>query len=110
MAAAIGEALDTGLLLFRTGTGAWQLSWMSRDGKPEVVASAGQDKRRGDVRISPDGSRVALNRDVDDGSGRDTMDIWLYEFARGALLDGFPRDACQAVTLAGSVYGWPNVP
>jgi Tol biopolymer transport system component/predicted Ser/Thr protein kinase len=75
---------ETGLLLFRTGTGAWQLSWTSRDGKTEV-APAGQDKRRGDVRISPDGTRAALNRDADEGSGRTSFNIWLYEFARGAL-------------------------
>jgi Tol biopolymer transport system component len=76
---------DNGLLLYRTGEqGVSQLQWVSRDGKHEVLTAAGADGRRGDPRISPDGSRVVLARNTTQGAG-EGFDIWTYEFARGVM-------------------------
>jgi Tol biopolymer transport system component/tRNA A-37 threonylcarbamoyl transferase component Bud32 len=76
---------DTGQVAFRTGATSFSLDWLGRDGKGEELAAAGRDSRRGDPRLSPDGARVALNRDVSTGGLNGTFDIWLYEFARGVF-------------------------
>ena len=75
---------DNGLLLYRSGDqGGLQLRWVSRDGKREVLTAAGADGQRGDPRISPDGSRVALERVATQGGS--SFDIWTYEPARGVM-------------------------
>jgi Tol biopolymer transport system component/predicted Ser/Thr protein kinase len=79
---------NTGLLLYRTGGGAgFQLNWFGRNGKKEEVAGAGNGIRRANPRLSPDGSRVALEQETSGGGSASSgsFDIWLYEFARGVL-------------------------
>ncbi len=72
----------SGLLVYRTGQNGdgqtIQMAWISRDGKQrEPVGAPGAFS--GSPRLSPDGSRVALVKEV---SGN--RDIWLYEIERGA--------------------------
>lgn len=56
---------DTGILVYRGGGSAgFQLSWLSRDGKAEVMTRTGADQRNGDRSISPDGRRVLLERQI----------------------------------------------
>jgi Tol biopolymer transport system component len=75
---------NNGLLLYRSGDqGGLQLRWVSRDGKREVLTAAGADGQRGDPRISPDGSRVALERIA--AQGGSSFDIWTYELARSVM-------------------------
>jgi Tol biopolymer transport system component/predicted Ser/Thr protein kinase len=76
---------STGLLLYRVGEGAGlELHWIGRDGKAEALPAAGRNEQSGDPRISPDGSRVALERTGSGDPGASgNFDIWVYEFARG---------------------------
>ena len=74
---------DTGLLVYRGGRGidGFQLTWISRDGKPDVIAVIGAETQRtGDPSISPDGGRVALERRI-----AGNFDVWLYEMGRGVM-------------------------
>jgi eukaryotic-like serine/threonine-protein kinase len=69
------------VLVTQTGKGASlsQLTWFDRSGKPTgTVGVPGSHKN---VRLSPDGRRVA--EDQTDSDGRNT-DIWVHEPARGA--------------------------
>jgi len=56
------------------------MTWMSRDGEAEVVTGATIDQRAGDPALSPDGRRVALEREI--GTN---MDVWLYDLSRGVM-------------------------
>ena len=72
---------DNGLLMYRTGGGTGRtLAWMGRDGKRlETVV---QEQRDGElvntVRLSPDETKLAVERVTDDVS-----DLWIYEIPRG---------------------------
>src|SRR5262249_58186497 len=69
----------TGVLTYRAGAlagGTRQLTWFDRGGKSLGVA--GDPGEYNTVSLSPDGSRVALDR-IDGGND----DIWLHEFGRG---------------------------
>jgi Tol biopolymer transport system component len=71
---------ETGTLLYRSNTEAadTQLVWFDRAGKQlDTVGAAGHYS---DIRLSPDGKRVAFQRlDTERGAS----DIWLIELARG---------------------------
>jgi Tol biopolymer transport system component len=71
---------ETGTLLYRNDTAAadTQLVWFDRAGKQlDTVGAAGHYS---DIRLSPDGKRVAFQRlDMERGAS----DIWLIESARG---------------------------
>ncbi|HYG81117.1 MAG TPA: protein kinase, partial [Pyrinomonadaceae bacterium] len=71
---------ETGTLLYRSSTAAadTQLVWFDRAGKQlDTVGAAGHYS---DIRLSPDGKRVAFQRlDTEKGAS----DIWLIELARG---------------------------
>jgi Tol biopolymer transport system component len=71
---------ETGTLLYRNNTAAadTQLVWFDRAGKQlDTVGAAGHYS---DIRLSPDGKRVAFQRlDTEKGAS----DIWLIELARG---------------------------
>jgi serine/threonine protein kinase len=76
---------NTGLLMYRSGGGATlQLHSVGRDGKREVITGAGDDKQRGNPLLSPDGTRLALDRTASSAASN-TRDVWLYEFARGVM-------------------------
>src|SRR5918999_919260 len=71
---------ETGTLLYRTNTAAadTQLVWFDRAGKQlDTVGAAG---RYSDIRLSPDGKRVAFQR-LDPEKG--ASDVWVMELARG---------------------------
>ncbi|MGD0923343.1 MAG: protein kinase [Terriglobia bacterium] len=69
------------VLVTQTGKGASlsQLDWLDRSGKP--AGTIGMPGTYKNVRLSPDGRRVAT--DQTDANGRN-IDIWVYEPARGA--------------------------
>ena len=74
------SASETGTLLYRTSTAAadTQLVWFDRAGKQlDTVGAAGHYS---DIRLSPDGKRVAFQR-LDPEKG--ASDIWVMELARG---------------------------
>jgi eukaryotic-like serine/threonine-protein kinase len=65
------SASQTGILAYTSGAGLSQLRWFDRAGTPlELVGPAALNQ---DFRLSPDGHRVALQRDDAIGSA----DIWL---------------------------------
>jgi len=71
------SATDSGLLSFGNGSsGAVELVWMDRSGKPAGVAADNLQNLQY-ARLSPQGDRVALN--IDSG----TNDIWVLDLARG---------------------------
>ena len=71
-----------GLLAYWTGvTGGQQLIWMTRESAREVLADFG---RGGDPRFSPDGQRIALERDPS-LTGAGSFDIWIYELKRKVM-------------------------
>ena len=71
----------TGILAYRGGGNAgFDLTWVNRDGKPDGRASSASFQRGGDPSISPDGRRVAMERQT--GT---SMQVWLYETGRGIM-------------------------
>jgi eukaryotic-like serine/threonine-protein kinase len=76
---------DNGVLVYRSGgeTG-YQILWADRDGKREVLTAPTTDTRIGDPRISPDGSRIAIERDTSQSGGQE-FDVWTYEPARRVM-------------------------
>jgi eukaryotic-like serine/threonine-protein kinase len=69
----------TGMLAYRGGGNAgFELAFVNRDGKPERTAGSTAFQRGGDPAISPDGRRVVMDRQTGN-----TMQVWLYETARG---------------------------
>ncbi len=71
------SASADGLLVFASGgTGDWQLLWMDRNGK-QIGTIADKLTNLRNIRISPQGDRVALEMD----NGLD--DIWVLDVARG---------------------------
>jgi Tol biopolymer transport system component len=74
------SASRTGSVAYRIGTtgGARRLTWFDRQGKSiETVGEAGEYNT---VSLSPDGSRVVVNRADPAVNG---SDLWTHEFARG---------------------------
>jgi eukaryotic-like serine/threonine-protein kinase len=69
------------ILVTQTGRGASlsQLTWFDRSGKP--AGTVGMPASFGNVRLSPDGHRVAVDQINPDGRN---IDIWIHEPARGA--------------------------
>lgn len=69
------------VLVTQTGTGASlsQLTWLDRSGKPAgTIAMPGTYNN---VRLSPDGHRVATDQTDPDGRN---IDVWVHELARSA--------------------------
>src|ERR1700676_3569452 len=68
------------VLVTQTGKGASlsQLTWFDRSGKP--AGSVGLPASYDNVRLSPDGGRVAADQTDPDGRN---VDIWIHEPARG---------------------------
>jgi Tol biopolymer transport system component len=69
------------ILVTQTGRGASlsQLTWFDRSGKP--AGTVGMPASFGNVRLSPDGHRVAVDQINPDGRN---IDIWIHEPARAA--------------------------
>jgi Tol biopolymer transport system component len=81
---------DTGTLIFAplTRTGLRGLAWLTRDGRREQLALEPQNY--GYARVSPDGSRIAVERTT-----RGNRDIWIVDLARMSqtqLTDGPTED------------------
>ena len=99
-----------GTVVFNTGVGAAmsQLTWVDRSGK--VLGTVGQAGMQANPALSPDGSRVALDRsDVK----ADNVDIWL-ESTRGPGETRFTFDPSEDVNAVwsrdGSQIGYRSVP
>ncbi|HEV2202822.1 MAG TPA: protein kinase [Bryobacteraceae bacterium] len=73
---------STGILVYRGGGQAgFQLAWVNRDGRLEVITSTGNDQRYGgDPSLSPDGRRIVLERVI-----AGNFDVWTYELSRGVM-------------------------
>jgi serine/threonine protein kinase/Tol biopolymer transport system component len=71
-----------GVLAYWTGAGAneQQVVWLDRKGNR--IGSLGEPVRQTDIRISPDGTKVAAEIYDQEVSGIDS-DIWLYDVLRG---------------------------
>ena len=67
---------NDGTILFGTGSGRYQMTWLNREGK--ALGTVGQPDRYGSVRISPDGTRLVAG--LADSSAR--TDLWLLELSR----------------------------
>jgi Tol biopolymer transport system component len=79
------SASAAGPVAFRTGGGSTQqLVWFDRSGKEIGTVGAPDAASPGNIALSPDGRRVAIDRAVNG-----TTDIWLGEIARGGLLNRF---------------------
>src|SRR6266436_412234 len=70
------------VLVTQTGRGASlsQLTWFDRSGNP--TGAVGDPGAFGNLRLSPDGHRVAVDQINPDGR---TVDVWIHELARGAM-------------------------
>jgi hypothetical protein len=72
---------STGVLAYRGGgNSGFELTWVDRAGKPTGAARSESFQRGGDPDISPDGRRVAMERQTDS-----TMQVWVYETSRGIM-------------------------
>ena len=77
----------TGVLAYRTGSSnlnpTTQLTWFDRAGK--ILGTVGEPGQYDTLALSPDGTRVAFDRNDPQAAGRrrGNMDIWLHEFSRG---------------------------
>ena len=73
-------SVSSGVLVTQTGKGAAlsQLMWFDRTGKP--AASVGVPGSYNNVRLPPDGRRIATDQTDTDGRN---IDIWVYEPVRG---------------------------
>jgi serine/threonine protein kinase/Tol biopolymer transport system component len=71
----IFDVAGTGVLVAQTGTGAAksQMMWFDRNGKP--VGTVGPPGLAGNVNLSPDGQRVAVDQTDTDGRH---VNIWIY--------------------------------
>jgi len=69
------------VLVTQTGKGASlsQLTWFDRSGKP--AGTVGTPRSNSNVRLSPDGRRVATDQTGPNGR---KIDIWIHELAQGA--------------------------
>jgi len=78
---AVFSATSEDILVTQTGTGALpsQLTWFDRSGK--AVGTVGAPASYGNVRLSADGRRVAVDQNTAEGR---TVDIWIFELNRVA--------------------------
>ncbi len=78
---AVFSVSSSEVLVTQTGKGASisQLTWFDRSGKP--AGTVGMPGSYNNVRLSPDGRRVATEQPDPDGRH---IDIWIHEPARGA--------------------------
>jgi eukaryotic-like serine/threonine-protein kinase len=69
------------ILVTQTGTGALpsQLTWFDRSGN--ALGTVGVPESYGNVRLSDDGRRIAVDKNAPDGG---TVDIWIFEPNRAA--------------------------
>jgi len=75
------SASTTGVIAYQVGAPALRLAWFSREGKELRSLDIGVPPVVRGIRISPDGSRVAMDvRNNQTGSA----DVWLVELASGA--------------------------
>jgi tRNA A-37 threonylcarbamoyl transferase component Bud32/WD40 repeat protein len=71
---------DTGVLVHRAGGALkFRMTWFDRTGK--ILGEAGPEDRYADLRISPDGKKVAMTRTDSTGNS----DIWVFDFARAVM-------------------------
>lgn len=70
---------NNGVLAYTSGAGLAQLRWFDLNGDP--LAAVGPPGINIDLRLSPGGRSVAVQRE--DGSG--SADIWLYDLMRGTV-------------------------
>src|SRR5262249_41073339 len=77
---AVGVSATSGIVAYRAASEglARQLVWLDRSGKKVGGFCAPAVAGLNDVELSPDGSRVAVNRTV-----KGNFDIWLIDVARG---------------------------
>jgi Tol biopolymer transport system component len=88
--AAFAYTSNQGSIVFRTGDEQDQLTWLSREGKPE--GTVGKPGIHIGLRISPDGKSIAVAVRASSG----LADIWRMELG---------RDAISRVTFDGRGYG-----
>ncbi|MGH9253592.1 MAG: protein kinase domain-containing protein [Vicinamibacterales bacterium] len=103
MAVASLSASATGMLSYRvtsSGGVASQLVWIDRSGK--VLETIGEKADQSEVRLSPDGTRVAVS--VLDPTRR-TRDIWIHDLTRDGLRTRFTFDAGEDWSAAWSPDG-----
>jgi Tol biopolymer transport system component/predicted Ser/Thr protein kinase len=67
-----------GVVAYRQSSNALQLAWYGRDGKR--LSSIGEPGNYGEIMLSPDGKRLALERIVTDG---EPTDIWILGLESG---------------------------
>ena len=74
------SASETGMLVYQTGeaTGAWDLLWYGRDGKPAKALA--EQERYYYPSLSPDNSQMAVS--LFNGS-QGTSDLWIMDLKRG---------------------------
>jgi eukaryotic-like serine/threonine-protein kinase len=74
------SASENGVLVYQagSGTGGSQLVWFDRTGKQ--IGVLGDSTANADPEISPDGKRLLDNKPPQAGN---TVDIWVYDLARG---------------------------
>ncbi len=72
------SASTNGVLVYRTASQDFQLTWFDRQGK--VLGSAGEPGRYTAVALSPDGTRAAVSRSDPQNTVR--WDVWLVDLAR----------------------------
>jgi eukaryotic-like serine/threonine-protein kinase len=77
---AIFSVSSVDVLLTQTGKGAnmSQLAWFNRSGKP--AGTVGQPGWYDNIRLSPDGRRIATDQTDTDGRN---IDVWIHEVSRG---------------------------
>jgi len=77
---AMFAASNTGMLIYQTGepSGGWNLAWLGRDGKQ--INSIPQSGRFLGPRLSPDGTKVAV--EIFAGA-QGIGDIWIFDLTRG---------------------------
>jgi eukaryotic-like serine/threonine-protein kinase len=67
-----------GILVYRTGGGASQLTWFDQRGKP--IGTAGEPAAQLTVNLSPDGARAIVCRSDSQGAN---LGLWLLDLSRG---------------------------
>jgi Tol biopolymer transport system component len=83
--AAYYAASSAGTLAYRSGsgvTGARQIAWFLRDGR--ALGSSAERSRFTNMKVSPDGTRVATSRNESQRQG--TTDVWVTDLMRDATI------------------------
>jgi Tol biopolymer transport system component len=89
------SASENGTLVYHTGeaSGAWDLLWFTRDGKP--AGSIAQHERYYYPALSPDGSQLAVS--LFNGA-QGIADIWVFDLRRGTK---------SRLTFGSGTQAWP---